>query len=175
MESNFNLPVAKIDDKGMLLPLPKTIIENSERPPSIVAGVYFLIKDERVIYIGRSFDVVSEVRFQINYGAEFDSYSTLSFSMEAPDEIMAIAQAWYIIKMKPKLNSDVPKNPIFMGFADFLKELLEKGVSRENVGVVAEAVYLKKLKILGRFRGRPYVDAAEMHQAAKDLNLLGQD
>lgn len=73
-------------------------------PYVTVTGVYFLIRDDRVVYVGKSNDVHGRLR---RHAAEkeFDRVSIL----RCPTNIIDALEAIYIQLFRPEMNSVVPK------------------------------------------------------------------
>ncbi|MFN7883090.1 MAG: GIY-YIG nuclease family protein [bacterium] len=87
-----------------LMPSPKYVLKLPRHNPTTAArGIYFLIKDDRCVYVGQSKNVhvrVREHRTRNSAFKDFDSYSYLSI----PDGDLDEVEAYYIRELKPVLN-----------------------------------------------------------------------
>jgi hypothetical protein len=63
-------------------------------------GVYFLVLDKRVVYVGGSINVHSRLAGHIGSGKSFDGYYLIPCSRED----LRILEAKYILKLRPPLN-----------------------------------------------------------------------
>jgi GIY-YIG catalytic domain len=82
-------------------------------------GIYFLLKDGKVIYVGQSSNVMARIGVHIaNPKKSFDSYSF--FKVENYDDLNVI-ETYYIYKFDPLENKVFPSNPWFISVA-LLKE-----------------------------------------------------
>ena len=75
------------------------IVLNSTHSDSM-RGVYFLILDERVVYIGQSVDVHCRISEHKRRGRKFSRFFILSVPHESLDEI----EAKYIVLLRPEGN-----------------------------------------------------------------------
>lgn len=69
------------------------------------SGVYFLLKDDTVQYIGSSINVYSRIAQHIGNKVDFDS-ATIEFCAE---HLILQREAQYIIKYNPPLNCVIPQ------------------------------------------------------------------
>lgn len=76
-----------------------SIVSRSETAPR--SGVYFLIKDEKVVYVGQARNVLSRIGEHVGY-KDFDAWTWIATSIERLDCV----EAAYIAALKPALNID---------------------------------------------------------------------
>lgn len=74
-------------------------IVNAKVRPSIICGVYFLIKNNRVVYVGQSTDVANRV--PAHGDKDFDRVSAININRAMLD----VVESLYIHCMEPELNS----------------------------------------------------------------------
>ena len=82
---------------------------SSAAPASHFTGIYFLIFEQEVIYVGQSVDVLGRISRHKREGKEFDSYSYILCAPERLNELEAL----YITAFMPWLNytlGRVPRN-----------------------------------------------------------------
>lgn len=97
-------------------------------PYVTATGVYFLIRDKRIVYVGKSTDVYNRLR-QHTADKEFDRVAVL----RCPPSILDALEAIYIQLFKPELNIVVPK--LFSGvsrIADSISEKVADAVLRDG-------------------------------------------
>jgi hypothetical protein len=78
-------------------------------------GVYFLIADGAIVYVGRSIKMASRIQAHRAAGVRFDSF----YCLRMPVELVERAEAAYIARFAPPLNrarprrhtDDVPRKP----------------------------------------------------------------
>ena len=80
---------------------------------TMMSGVYFLIQENEIVYVGQSVNIFARVATHIQQ-KEFDSYAFL----ECPPDKLIIYESLYIHSLRPKLNgrqthdNRVPMAPI---------------------------------------------------------------
>lgn len=74
------------------------------QPASILCGVYFLVSDGIVVYVGQSIDVLSRIGAHARSGKRFDSFA---FVATRPDQLED-AELEYIQRFRPSLNKKTP-------------------------------------------------------------------
>lgn len=67
------------------------------------SAVYFLISAGEIIYVGQTVDLAFRIATHAK-SKEFDSYSYIL----VPDDQLSSAEADYIVKFRPRLNSQMP-------------------------------------------------------------------
>lgn len=67
-------------------------------------GIYFLIEDKQIIYVGLSTCIDSRLHRHRKNGVGFDSFTWL----EAPELYLKTIEAYYIRRIDPPLNNDFP-------------------------------------------------------------------
>lgn len=94
------------------------IIANKQSLCPKLIGIYFLIKDFEIVYIGQSVNIMIRIsqhaQEQIK---EFDSFSII----ECPVKYLASLEAHFIYKFRPRLNSSLPVNQIYKSFQQVKK------------------------------------------------------
>jgi hypothetical protein len=70
-------------------------------PTSIMCGIYFLVKNERIVYVGQSTNVLRRVARHIEDGKDFDSFSITPCPKPDLDRMEAV----YITAFYPELNT----------------------------------------------------------------------
>lgn len=83
------------------------ILDKSKNNLSLI-GIYFLIKNNKIVYVGQSVNIFKRIADHIrSEKMDFDSYSFENY----PKKNLNLIEAEYIIKFEPKLNSYMlPKN-----------------------------------------------------------------
>lgn len=87
------------------LPPGRHIIEDQ-----MIAGVYFLIKDDAVVYVGKSTNIINRVWSHRKSGIDFDTFTYVEVHPKHQDRI----EAAYTAALRPHLNCSedgTPKNP----------------------------------------------------------------
>ncbi|WP_321905206.1 GIY-YIG nuclease family protein [Paraburkholderia tropica] len=69
-------------------------------PYCAVVGVYFLIQDNELIYIGQSTDVHGRISQHRKDGKPFDRF----YIIECPVEMLSLTESKYILMFQPPLN-----------------------------------------------------------------------
>lgn len=80
----------------------KAVIERS-KPIDKISGVYFLIQDDEIVYVGQSKDVDSRI---LAHSA--DKVFTRSYVLKAREEDLLWLEGMYIQKFRPKYNLALP-------------------------------------------------------------------
>lgn len=70
-------------------------------PMKIGCGIYFLIKDDSVVYVGQSVDVLARISKHRRELTDFDSFNVMACEPETLDEM----EQAYIFALMPKYNS----------------------------------------------------------------------
>lgn len=82
-------------------------IKRFAQPVVRECGVYFLLDDDEIVYVGQSTDI--EARISVHYNQKkkrFNRYTYLSCSAEYLNDI----EAHYIVHLAPKYNVKLPEN-----------------------------------------------------------------
>ena len=94
------------------------IIAKSQFMPPIVCGVYFLIREQQVIYVGQSVDVFARVVYHARERTKiFDRYTVVGCQADELDKL----EAHYIGRFNPPLNAVVPTNEAYKSLAQIKK------------------------------------------------------
>jgi len=98
----------------------KEQIVSAKQPISrSVCGVYFLIDQDEIVYVGQSLNAMSRIAVHLTDQTKvFDSYTIIECS---PEELSDI-EAHYILTWNPVFNSDIPANGLYKSLMQ-LKEL----------------------------------------------------
>jgi len=70
-----------------------------------VVGIYFLVKDNDIVYVGQSIEVPSRVRGHKSTGKKFDS----AYFIPVPEAALNEVERAFIAVLKPPLNGTNPK------------------------------------------------------------------
>jgi len=84
--------------------------------PDPKCGIYFLIKDQKVVYIGKSTNIDGRI-LQHSASKDFDAFSWVPYMEDQLCEM----EPEYIMHYKPLLNQRIPKSR-FMSKASIKKE-----------------------------------------------------
>lgn len=80
-------------------------------------GIYFLMEDSEIVYVGQSTDVARRIIEHVKMGKLFNKFYALDCSEYHPDgghiNWLNEFEASYIAKFKPKLNKAFPPNTSF--------------------------------------------------------------
>lgn len=79
-------------------------IKNLQKFPAVVSGIYFLYKNFRLVYVGRTENLFQRIGTHIHGDKDFDSFSFLEVS---PDELEK-AEYDFIEFFNPPLNVTKP-------------------------------------------------------------------
>lgn len=84
------------------------------------AGIYFLIYDKEIVYVGQSINVISRIEdHALRRSGTFNKFSWIQCNYEELDKW----EGFYIGKYLPKYNGCIPKNPFFINFKNIGKEI----------------------------------------------------
>ncbi len=85
-------------------------IRDNRKEPADYLGVYFLIKNDTIVYIGRSKCIMkriahvrgdTDIKIRLGHNIKFDSYASIKCF---PDEV-GLYEKLYISRYKPKYNT----------------------------------------------------------------------
>lgn len=94
---------------------------NSER----LHGIYYLIKDGVIVYVGQSINVYARIGAHIAaYEKDFDSYAFVSVPIEDMNRI----ETEEILNHRPKYNGELPQNDEYKSIAQ-LKRFFHVGAN----------------------------------------------
>ena len=82
------------------------IIENALKAPTRKSGIYFLIKDGHVVYVGQSQNIAARLG---GHGLRFRDFDSYYFTHCDPEELNKMESA-YIKKLSPKWNKKRPSD-----------------------------------------------------------------
>jgi hypothetical protein len=82
---------------------PREEIVRSAIPADIMSGVYFLIRDREVVYVGQSVDVFSRIARHRREGRPFDSFNVMPCEPERMDALESL----YIDALVPLFNTSL--------------------------------------------------------------------
>ena len=75
-------------------------------PAQSLVGIYFLVKNKEVIYVGQSgFDVLARISKHRREGRDFDAYAFMQCDKDKVDEF----ESMYITALMPELNMSLGK------------------------------------------------------------------
>lgn len=99
------LPKRVLNAIAMIPHLPEEILE-AALPVASLVGIYFLVRDKEIVYVGQSgFDVLARVSKHRREGKEFDSFAFMHCHRESLNEY----EAMYITALMPELNMSLGK------------------------------------------------------------------
>lgn len=109
----------------------KEIVLSKSILPSICdcenGGVYFLIKGNEIVYVGKSQDVLIRVRGHIQENRkDFDSYSMIPIST---DQERSVTESFYIIAFSPIYNKTVPPKKHLIECIKYTSKCLKTNVN----------------------------------------------
>lgn len=79
-------------------------IVSASRPITKICGIYFLVRNERVVYVGQTLDIEDRVREHVLHGKRFDRYYWVKC---APEDRLKL-EAVYIKELRPEENFKRP-------------------------------------------------------------------
>lgn len=77
---------------------------------SRVCGVYFLIRDGEVVYVGQSVNVLGRLTTHAAKGKKFDAVSVIKCSGKDAAKKAALLEAQYIMALMPEENQNIAEN-----------------------------------------------------------------
>jgi hypothetical protein len=108
-----NFP-ARIVQAMLDAPLTSEQIIAASIPTSIICGIYFLIRDDRIVYVGQSRNVLRRVARHIDDGKRFDHFSVAPCAMADLDKM----ERTYIAALYPdenmSLGNAIPRAAVFV-------------------------------------------------------------
>lgn len=130
----------------------------NERIPNKNHMVYFLFKDEKIIYIGKTTNGFTRVYDHTD--KDFDSFSYFMCPASKVNEY----EAEYIMKYKPKHNKVIPPNSYFMSFNKLKREYK---ITYHKISSLAIEHGLEVFE----FKGINYVKAKKIIKLIEDTDL----
>jgi len=123
-----------------------SILEDRKMRQSIpcISGIYFLIKDDEIVYVGRSGNIFSRI-FTHEHYKDFDSYSYIECSENL--DSMELLEAHFFLKFLPAQNYTLPRNNYYISLAQIKKKLnasgydLRKFIKQRNIKPVVGKFY----------------------------------
>lgn len=88
--------------------LSKEIILQNQEKFKPIACIYFLIKNNEIVYVGQTIDLYARLSAH-SREKDFDAYSFVECNIDELDALEIL----YIVKFKPKYNTRLPNNPYF--------------------------------------------------------------
>jgi len=87
------------------------------------SGIYFLIKDDIIVYVGQTRNSESRIYSHFNDASkDFDSYSFIPYNEDELNDM----EAYYVATLNTKYNMTMPQNNIFKSVPQ-LKTIFGKG------------------------------------------------
>lgn len=94
------------------------IVNNSLPKPELRPGIYFLIKDGEIVYVGQSVDCEARVKKHIQEGEKgFTSYHVFPCHTDH----LNLYEAFCLWKFQPKYNHHLPIQPFITVFGAYVK------------------------------------------------------
>lgn len=95
----WNPVVSYLTDKTLYLP--EAIVEAATNARHLLtSGIYFLIKDQKIIYVGQSISVLSRIKDHQNH-RDFDHFTCIP----CPKEHLDMLESLYIHFLRPEQNA----------------------------------------------------------------------
>jgi len=100
--------IVEMERKSKVLNYIKEILFNNEKVKQIgyelcfTCGIYFLIKDNQVVYVGQSVNIAARIVVHRNDGKDFDEVRFIRCEKDVLDE----REMFFIKLLKPDLNGD---------------------------------------------------------------------
>lgn len=99
---------------------PESILKNAKKLWDQIQGIYFLIQNNNIVYVGQSSELIHRIsNHEKDRKIIFDGYSYI----KCPKEILDDLEAYYIYTFKPKYNSVLPKNKYFKSIGQLKREI----------------------------------------------------
>lgn len=96
------------------------ILENSQKINKIRNCIYFLIKNDQIVYVGQCGNGLARISDHLcDDSKEFDCYTTIQCDKEEISEL----EAEYIVKFNPELNKMLPQNKKYKLLSRIMEEL----------------------------------------------------
>ena len=95
----------RVLDASADLPYATKQILEAAIPCKTLVGVYFLVYEEKVVYVGKSIDVLRRISRHRDNDIRFDSYAVINCE---PDDLDGI-ESRYINALLPKYNTSAPR------------------------------------------------------------------
>lgn len=118
----------------------------------IDSGIYFLIKSSRIVYIGKSSNMMSRIVFHLKKGVDFDSYTTMQVIDEKD---RTDAESIYIQKFNPILNKIIPKTDQLLNYEQ-VKSFLRKHLKRNYYNLQGHIPRILRENQVKFFQRDPY-------------------
>ena len=77
-------------------------------PYQPLCGVYFLVHESRVVYVGQSINVLLRVQDHKKSGKTFDSYAFI----RCPQEYLDVVESLYMHLLRPELNHSLKQGDL---------------------------------------------------------------
>ena len=116
---------------------------------NVVRGIYFLFRNEKIVYVGQSEDIFKRVHNHLN-SKIFDSWNFIEFQSEDLNEI----EANYILLYKPEYNKSIPVNKIWIS-QGMLKDKYSIGRIESNRCIrdgSVQCIIFNKIKYIKGFK-----------------------
>lgn len=90
-----------------------------------ITGIFFLIKDEKIVFVGRTIIGVGAISQHFK-DKDFDKY----YFMKCPKEDVESLAYEYIIKFVPIYNKSLPKREGYISLPAYKRKIAELGVEK---------------------------------------------
>lgn len=119
----------------------------------IVRGIYFLLAQRQIVYVGQSINCHNRVRMHLA-DKDFDSYAVLPAT---PTDDLNTLEALYILRFQPGYNVALPATPLLISAYSLKRKKISRSLLREltDDGVLEPVA----------FRGVTYYWRAELESA----------
>jgi hypothetical protein len=140
---NFPLMVAEEND-----------IISHARPAPKLPGIYYLLRDYDIVYVGQAIDIDKRIKDHVREGIKkFDSYYYQYCPVMALDDLEAMA----ICKYQPEYNVTIPKNNYIMRQPELAGRV--GALTQEDVSEIISTNNIKPVWIQGDIK---YYDEREI-------------
>jgi hypothetical protein len=118
-----------------------------ERFTRKICGIYFLLKDEKLVYVGQSVNIRARVTEHHHRGVDFDAYTYRLCRSEELDGL----ESYYIARFFPRIrNRDVQWNGPWLPVGSIAKRVLKHNSAPRNRDAAREKIreYIRTMHIL---------------------------
>jgi hypothetical protein len=97
----------------------KEIVGASKPSKNEAPRIYFLIRNEKIVYVGQSIAFGARMQQHLNGKKIFDSIAHI----DVYEEDLGDVEAFYIVKFNPEYNKTLPPNNLYLGESKISKRL----------------------------------------------------
>lgn len=78
---------------------------------AMISGVYFLYKDEKIVYVGASNHINNRIKQHIDR-IDFNYYAYIEVPIQEKLSCLSNLEAYFVNKCKPEINKKMPYNKL---------------------------------------------------------------